>query len=42
VGACADLILVNGNLLEDLSLVADLDKNFDPIMKDGKIYGNTL
>ncbi len=41
-GAYADLILVDGNPLEDLSLVADAEKNFDLIMKDGKIYKNTL
>ena len=42
VGAYADLILVDGNPLEDLSLVADPDNNFDLIMKDGKVYKNTL
>ena len=42
VGAYADLILVDGNPLEDLSLVADAENNFDLIMKDGKIYKNTL
>lgn len=41
-GAYADLILVDGNPLEDLSLVADAEKNFDLIMKDGKIYKNTI
>ncbi|WP_428637448.1 amidohydrolase family protein, partial [Shewanella sp.] len=41
-GAYADLILVNGNPLEDLNLVADPDKNFDLIMKDGKVYKNAL
>lgn len=41
-GAYADLILVNGNPLENLDLVADADKNFAVIMKDGKIYKNTL
>ncbi|GAA5191916.1 amidohydrolase family protein [Ferrimonas gelatinilytica] len=42
VGAYADLILVDGNPLEDLNLVADPENNFDLIMKDGKIYKNTL
>jgi imidazolonepropionase-like amidohydrolase len=42
VGACADLILVDGNPLENLELVADPDKNFVLIMKDGKIYKNQL
>ena len=40
--AYADLILVNGNPLENLNLVADADKNFALIMKDGKIYKNTI
>jgi imidazolonepropionase-like amidohydrolase len=42
VGAYADLILVNGNPLEDLDLVAKPGKYFDLIMKDGKIYKNQL
>lgn len=41
-GAYADMILVNGNPLKDLNLVADPDKNFALIMKDGKIYKNTI
>ncbi len=41
-GAYADLILVDGNPLEDLSLVADPAEYFDLIMKDGVIYKNTL
>jgi imidazolonepropionase-like amidohydrolase len=41
-GALADLILVDGNPLENLDLVADPDKNFVVIMKDGVIYKNTL
>jgi len=41
-GAYADLILVNGNPLENIDLVADPDKNFVVIMKDGKIYKNTI
>jgi imidazolonepropionase-like amidohydrolase len=41
-GAYADLILVDGNPLEDLDLIADPDANFDLIMKDGKIYKNAL
>ena len=42
VGALADLLLVEGNPLDDLNLVANPDKNFVVIMKDGKIYKNTL
>jgi len=41
-GAYADLLLVDGNPLQNLDLVADPDKNFVLIMKDGKIYKNTL
>jgi len=41
-GACADLILVDGNPLENLDLAADPDRNFVVIMKDGKIYKNTI
>lgn len=41
-GAYADLLLVDGNPLENLDLVADADKNFVVIMKDGKIYKNII
>ena len=41
-GAYTDLILVDGNPLENLDLVADPGKNFAVIMKDGKIYKNTI
>ena len=41
-GAYADLILVDGNPLGNLGLVADAAKNFVVIMKDGKIYNNKL
>lgn len=41
-GALADLILVDGNPLENLDLVADPAKNFVVIMKDGKVYKNTM
>lgn len=40
-GAYADLILVDGNPLENLDLVSDPESNFDVIMKDGVIYKNT-
>jgi len=33
---------VDGNPLENLDLVADAEKNFVLIMKDGKIYKNTI
>lgn len=41
-GAFADLLLVDGNPLEDIGLVADPDKTFLVIMKDGKIYKDML
>ena len=41
-GALADLILVNGNPLENLELVADPDSNFAVIMKDGTVFKNIL
>src|SRR5262249_41568649 len=41
-GALADLLLVDGDPLENIKLVADPDKNFLIIMKDGVIYKNTL
>jgi imidazolonepropionase-like amidohydrolase len=41
-GALADLLLVDGNPLENINLVADAAKNFLVVMKDGKIYKNTL
>lgn len=41
-GALADLLLVEGNPLENLDLVADPENNFKIIMKDGAIYKNTL
>lgn len=41
-GALADLLLVDGNPLEDITLVADPAKNFVVIMKNGTIYKNLL
>ena len=53
-GAYADILIVDGNPLEDLSVIGSNDKWFDAptppespetiriIMKDGKIYKNTL
>jgi len=41
-GAFADLILVNGNPLENVDLVADAAKNFVVIVKDGKIHKNAI
>ncbi|MCV7001354.1 amidohydrolase family protein [Mycolicibacterium alvei] len=41
-GALADLLLVDGDPLARLDLVADPERNFTVIMKDGKTYKNTL
>jgi imidazolonepropionase-like amidohydrolase len=41
-GALADLLLVDGNPIEDIKLIEDPGKNFVVIMKGGKIYKNTL
>nr|WP_170540033.1 amidohydrolase family protein [Ruegeria arenilitoris] len=41
-GAYADLILVDGNPLENLELVGNPGENFDLIMKDGVVYKNAL
>ena len=42
VGAYADLLLVDGNPLEDLALLEDPERNLVIIMKDGIIYKNTI
>jgi imidazolonepropionase-like amidohydrolase len=41
-GALADLLLVDGNPVENIELVADPAKSFVVIMKDGKIFKNLL
>lgn len=41
-GALADLLLVDGNPLKDLSLVADPAKKFLVIIKNGQVYKNLL
>ena len=41
-GAVADLLLVDGNPLENIKLVAEPDKNFLVVMKNGTIYKNTV
>lgn len=41
-GAFADVLLVEGNPLADLTIIAEPRKNFVLIMKDGTIYKNTL
>lgn len=41
-GAYADLVLVDGNPLEDIDLMKDPEGNFDLIMKNGEIFKDTL
>ena len=40
--ALADLLVVDGNPIDNIDLIANPDKNFMLIMKDGKIYKDTL
>jgi imidazolonepropionase-like amidohydrolase len=41
-GALADMLLVDGDPIANLKLIADPGKNFVVIMKDGRIYKNSL
>ena len=41
-GALADILLVNGNPVEDLSLFHNPDEHLALIMKNGVIYKNTV
>jgi imidazolonepropionase-like amidohydrolase len=41
-GALADLLLVDGDPTRQLDLIADPDRNFLVIMKDGVIYKNKI
>ncbi len=41
-GAYADILLVDGDPLENINVMTDPDDNFDLIMKDGVIYKNAL
>ena len=41
-GALADLLLVEGDPLKDIKLVANPALSFVLVMKDGKVYKNTL
>jgi imidazolonepropionase-like amidohydrolase len=41
-GALADLLLVDGNPLADLQLMANPDRSFHVIMKDGMIFKNLI
>ena len=41
-GAYADFLIVDGNPLKEIRVLEDPDKNIRLIMKDGRIYKNTL
>ncbi len=41
-GAYADILVVKGNPLEDVEMLGDAENNIALIMKDGKVYKNTL
>ena len=41
-GAFADLLVVQGNPLDDIGLLENPQKNFAAIMKGGRIYKNVL
>ena len=41
-GALADILVINGNPLEDIRLIEDPEKNLAVVMKDGRVHKNTL
>jgi len=41
-GAYADLLLINGDPLKDIAILTKSEENLALIMKDGKIYKNTV
>ena len=41
-GALADLVLVDGDPISNIKLIAEPEKNLVTIMKDGKFLQNTL
>ncbi len=41
-GALADILLVNGNPLEDISILTNPEQNLALIMKNGDVYKNTI
>lgn len=41
-GAHADLLLIDGNPLEDISILRNHEENLDLIMKGGVVYKNTI
>jgi imidazolonepropionase-like amidohydrolase len=41
-GALADLLIVDGDPMQDITVLADAETNIRLIMKDGKVFKNTL
>jgi imidazolonepropionase-like amidohydrolase len=41
-GALADLLLVDGNPIDNIKLIEDPARNFLVIMKDGKVHKNLV
>jgi imidazolonepropionase-like amidohydrolase len=41
-GALADLLLIDGDPLANIALITDPEKNMVVIMKDGKVYKNSI
>jgi len=41
-GAYADILVIDGNPLENIELLTKPEKNIKLIMKNGKVYKNTL
>lgn len=41
-GAYADILVIDGNPLDDISLIADPDWTMKLVMKDGRIHKSTL
>jgi imidazolonepropionase-like amidohydrolase len=41
-GAMADILIFNKNFMKDVSIVEDAENNLKLIVKDGKVYKNTL
>ena len=41
-GAMADIVILSKNFMEDVSIIEDAENNLKLIMKDGKVYKNTL
>jgi imidazolonepropionase-like amidohydrolase len=38
----ADILIFSKNFMEDVSIIEDAKNNLKLIMKDGKVYKNTL